>query len=653
MAAVNEFKPLTPELNSGMVFFISGVDAPRPLNTCRFSELLQNPDTQQLRTICRRYREISAPSSSLKNPNNGYSRYYYYGNLEIHFYYGNMPTYSSSQSTPHDVFLPAWGRTAMDFWRSDQVDWTNELPLSRHPLVLDRHGNKRTYGHPIQVIRFANSAIEFIQWPFQEVTNDNVFRFTDPNFFHFLIANEIDAEWRPIEEAMEVMTDAGLFINLPRSINILSFISERLLLNIPLFQPEKFSNFMVAIARQIGGKFGYSTAALIIENLIDIYTPNATRPHNNKQGLGVLYEAADNLLIEYSSWKYSQRPQFASTEALIEPAVNPPADLWEQVYAQHNIQTAVNSLLGNNDEQSNSIRESLTRERKVIPGLVLLTAQALGLEHEQAVDLAARAFFSWGVILAFDNILDGHKTRKGLATDVALSGKEISLDRTMISLFEFTRQSLGNSHLTDRMLEMLRNSFTGELESRKLGWNDPIETYLQASEKMVSAFSWFGQYIGEVTGRPDAGEALGAFFANINTLGQISNDFEDLSPGSKHETLADPVSRISIIWRAFMDLPDDTVEAGAKDFVIATYENALRTKTITQENLVKLQAIGLRYKKQVMERLKPAVNLLISETQWFLGKAFTNLPVDESNKTMMVFFEAMAQEAGQRFTESG
>lgn len=229
---------------------------------------------------------------------------------------------------------------------------------------------------------------------------------------------------------------------------------------------------------------------------------------------------------------------------------------FEDVFEMEGIRAEMENLFGG-DEIIRPIFEIAMRERKAIPGLVMLTAHVLAYDLEKAKRLAAISQFAWGMIVAYDDVTDNHHVRKGKETLVASRGQVVALDITMLSLGAVLEWTLGDKKLGERFLGMLKSTCSGDIASRELTWDDPPERYVQVMGDLVAAFSWFPEYIGEQTGLPTVGRNFAQFLRHTHVIGQMNNDIEDIEPPTgKHETGSDILQgKITLFWRMLIDRP--------------------------------------------------------------------------------------------------
>ena len=158
-------------------------------------------------------------------------------------------------------------------------------------------------------------------------------------------------------------------------------------------------------------------------------------------------------------------------------------------------------------EDIKTVYETALRERKMIPGLIMIIAHGFGFNQKDAQRLAALAFFAWGDIVSYDNVVDEHLIRKGASTDLAEAGLALATGRTMIGIADLLSTSLTEDDgvfLTREFLRMLRNSCKGDLVSRQLTWSDPDEKYLENMRSLIEAFSWYPDYMGQRNGMIEA-----------------------------------------------------------------------------------------------------------------------------------------------------
>ena len=419
-------------------------------------------------------------------------------------------------------------------------------------------------------------------------------------------------------------------------------------------KPDEFRKVIYGLSELLGGDLGLSAALWVIRFLKKHETEAMDKLSEDnilsapgeleriEARVGQLESLEAEFRTNYLYEKYSGRPAIISEETIAEASQAAQDDsslFWQVIFDREGGGKLMEDLFGHN-EILREVYETALTERKIIPVSLLMMADSLGLEKQEALYLAALSQFAWGVIVSYDNVVDGHKIRKGRQTQTAIDGMPIALDVALLSLENVLSSTIADRELHKNFLKMLRIGCSGDLISRRLDWDDSPDRYEESMAGLTKAFSWFPQYIGNRVGLVEAGQKFAAFLADLHTLGQLNNDIEDIDPPlMKHEEGNDVGQRITLFWKILMDLPDNLVSAQETETIRGVFSARNSSLQVKDEEITAIIAIGKRCKAEVLARLEPIVQRVYEEAGRHLELAFDSLPVmDQRNQTYKNIF---------------
>lgn len=477
-------------------------------------------------------------------------------------------------------------------------------------------------------------------WFFATIQDDlRYIGFRDQNLLYYLASRHYIKE-DDNSKILEKLAQDDLLKKetLTRAVPLLSFIAEHILLH----RPDEFGSFVSDLVDRIGGEEGFEAAYAVCEDLESISPRSPIHDWKEKQS-DTLSDTLGSLPEKYAFWRYQNR------EVVIHPGILERvlhnSSFWEELFLQTGIQDIMKEYFGS--EELRPVLETALRERKVIPGLILIFAHILGYDADSAKRLAAVALMGWGVIVSYDNIVDGHMMRKGVRTDVAVFGLPSALDRTMLALARVLQNTLsidGDRLLADKFLTMLENSCRGDLHARQLNWSDDPFWFIAEMDRIISAFSWFPRFIGQRTSLTEAGASFASFLSSVHTLGQMNNDIEDTEDNLvKHERGKDLGRRITLFWKTLIDLPDEVVTPAEKQLVRSAWQENI------QPDIDKILEIGMKYRTAVVRNLYPQLKGIYDQANIMLEQGFQNVPVmDKTNATYRrILLDGLEQEWGK------
>ena len=487
------------------------------------------------------------------------------------------------------------------------------------------------------LMNICDRGIEEFYWPISKKKEEYIFN-EDMVFYlaasNFLINHDYTADIASLKK--EGLLNKNKFSHYGP---FYSFLAE---LIFDYADAKKFQEFILGLSDVFGGDLGLAIAVCEIKSL-RIREDRKEIKIPQDEGKKILLDNVEAILQEnYLYQKYIERPVIINENTIKEIQVADAADLsnfWQEIFEKEGVKEAMKDLFGENIDLR-PVYETALSERKVIPASLMMIAEALGLDREEAQILAALSQFSWGMIVSYDNVVDGHKFRKGKATQVANDGVPIALDITMLSLAGILKRTLHNSELVENFLEMLNFSCKGDLISRRLDWDDSTDLYEESMAGLTKAFSWFPQYIGNRVGLVEAGQNFAAFLADLHSLGQLNNDIEDIDPPPmKHEEGNDVGKRITLFWKILMDLPNSQVLEHEEQLIRRVFAYKNGSEEAAKEDIAKVLAIGKRCKAEVLARMEQIVQWVYKEAGRHLELAFDSLPVmDQRNQTYKNIF---------------
>ncbi len=519
--------------------------------------------------------------------------------------------------------------------KSDGVIWKRGSIKIRQDFLTREIGDQNLGFAPFTVgwnTGGVNLAVK--GWPVAGLKDGYIVQ--DHNLIYYLAARGCYSE--DIEEVFTRLSATGIFgsTNRMRAAPFYSFLAEMILDG----KGDEFQTFCVGLVENINTVDGYAVIKAVVEELAE---DNTKKPESEKQM--ILAETLKKLQEKYITWHYQQRSQMVSSEQMQAYSSGNLPNFWEEIFKKSGVRDNMINLFGGDeaDEVPWVLNTSLG-ERKVIPGIVLLMAQAMGYPKEEAVLLAASALYAWGVVVSYDNIIDGDELRKGVPTQPAVEGQADAIDTTTVSLIQLLTQRITDKGLVKKLGAMLIASSRGDKTSRLLTWDNDETQFFEAMEMLVRAFSFAPEHIGEKTGFNTAGRLFQSFLANMYRIEILLNDLEDFSPPSKKKEPGQDIGkRVTLPWRIIKDIatPADW------EIVEENWEKIKERKKSSDwkkdENILAMietvRAIGLKYLPQVAQQLCSSMEPFYREAQNDLEKAFhEGLPaMDEiDNETFQV-----------------
>lgn len=542
----------------------------------------------------------------------------------------------------------------MLFMNDDEVLWNGIRPFIRENKLMQMFEGKNFSYLPMkQIFKHADHTFVKHQFPIRShKENDTVYyEFDHPNLYYYLLTYNYSPPYNL--SSLQKIDEDGLLKPefLQRVLPVISFLAEEILLT----KKSLYPLYIKEMAKKIGGEEGIAVATAIVQDHWNVYQPFLDKGipfYALKKPREIFTSVLDNLRKEYKKLKYENREQII-TKIALENSLSNPDRFWDELFDKSGVKQVMEELfLNNEDEEILSIYETALRERKIIPGLVMMLSHILGYETEKSKQLAAAALFGWGVIVSYDNIVDGHTKRKNAPTDLINDGLPRALNKTMLGLSTVLQQTLSDQRLTSNFLEMLRVSCRGDNAARVLGWDNVKQDYLwnntsydhlEIMSSLVAAFSWFPEYIGQQTGFPEEGQNLSEILSHFHTLGQMNNDIEDIEKGLlKHDEGNDIGRRKTLFWETLVQLPDEVVSNEEKETVKNVYRdihlyiqsNGYSPNIIDYSRIVQVLEIGRKYKKFVVQVLHPIIKERIFEPAKSL---LTQMGILSSDKTNSIY----------------
>ncbi len=207
-----------------------------------------------------------------------------------------------------------------------------------------------------------------------------------------------------------------------------------------------------------------------------------------------------------------------------------PLKSWGYIFDREGVAEEMKKLFGRDDQVLiRPVYEAAIGEKvKKMADFIMIYAHILKIDPIVARRIAATGQFAWGVIKAYDNILDGSFIRNGKPTQLAKDGLAKSLRSSVSALLAVQTETMKDSSFAQEVLEMFDKSMDADTRMSEFDWNTPLEAYFPTMEQMNEAFSWFPKVLGKISGQEKAGLAFSVFQANLLTLIQINNDIKNL-----------------------------------------------------------------------------------------------------------------------------
>lgn len=553
---------------------------------------------------------------------------------------------------------------------NESVIWKGINPLISATFLESRLGQTIVFDPHITERKIADAIIIKHQFIHRREDITDYYEFDDPNIFyasaaHFYYRKYIKNNRSNI--LPERLEKDGFFQQdkLIHTIPVLSFTAENLFLHFP---DTDFETFILGLPAKIGGKLGFAAAAAVTEDLLKVYESSLNREgggwnyHNERSD--ILKGIPAKLRKNYEMWKYENRPDVITSETLAK-ALSNQSGFWGELFEGSGVRSEMETLFAQSvTYEIRSVYETALREREVIPGLIMILSHVLGYDPETSRRLAAIALFGWGVIVSYDNIIDGHGMRKSVVTENANSGLPVALNNTMLALGELLGKTINDTALTKRILAMLDASCRGDNQTRSLGWNNSRRDYINSMSNLVTAFSWFPEHIGQQTGYAEAGTAFASFLACVHTLGQMNNDIEDIEQNLwKHNEGSDIGQRITLFWKTLVELPEDAVPSEEKQKVKGVYERVRNHIQATGKQptlneipeIAEVLEIGRKHKKEVVRTLYLFIKEIAYEpAKLHLEEGFTRIPImDKKNLTYHRVLAAGLKQEWNKFCKAG
>lgn len=224
-----------------------------------------------------------------------------------------------------------------------------------------------------------------------------------------------------------------------------------------------------------------------------------------------------------------------------------PLRSWSHIFEHEGVADEMQKLFGHEDQTLiRPVYEVALNEKKIIAGSIMIYAHILKIDPLVARRLAAIGQFSWGVIKAYDNILDGSLKRNGSPTHLVKEGLAKSLRSSVSALLAVQKETMMDSNFSLDFLGMADDSMAADTAMSEFTWDTPLAEYIPVMKQMNKAFSWFPEVLGKLSGQDKAGKAFSDFQANLLCLVQINNYIKNLIlPVSDDEPGSDLAINIS------------------------------------------------------------------------------------------------------------
>src|SRR3989338_4152231 len=506
-------------------------------------------------------------------------------------------------------------------------------------------------------------------WPI-EIIGDRVF-FKDPLTFylllsdrfltdeedlgpHFLGLNQIGIGFHAdIGTVIERLDKAESFEieELSKNFMLLLIIGERIFL-----WPDKnggVDDYLVGIARKMGGKEGVDLAYAVYRDISSIYSKldisksprHVLGPILTKEKIAESLDKAkraiqtEERIVMYPNREVVVKPEVIDQALTRARALGDPREFWQDVFIRSGVDFKMTQRFerGKYKADLEDFYESALAERKQIAVEILATADMVGFDPKKALALAAGAQLFWGeAVIPIDNAAGVHKRRKGLDTAVAREGVGPAIEKSMVALGGIFKDAFGEKaggKVGLELAETLESTFGGSVRLRDLGWDSGYGEHRKNIGRLISAFSLFTRYMGEQSGFPEATKYLALAQRLGHTLGQINNAMEVVNPpGEKHEAGSD-VGQVTIFWKTLTELPEDVVGTDEKDFVKRVFDAESdrkisgRPRTPDEESdFEKVLRLGGRYQGDVARALESKARMLYERSKRCIDKAVKLLP---------------------------
>lgn len=461
------------------------------------------------------------------------------------------------------------------------------------------------------------------------------YEFEPPTLFYSMAA--LNYSNQTSDELLQHLTDDHFLDKdiLPRSLPVLPFIAEDLLLR----RPEQLKDFITGLAKKIGGEEGFAIATAIMEDLIEIYQPLLTTRltlFTDVIPAIPLAETMSELKIQYKSWRYKYRPEVIS-RITIEEGLAHPAEFYDSIFFREGVRNTMITIFGTSKHAD--IREVLEAAlgpnlTKTMPRGEMPFGHMFGLSREESLILAAVNYMAWGgVIKPYDQIIDWELSRDEIETILAKEGLATALDLTMMTLADVLVETFHDVNLRNPFIQMLRTSCSANKISRRLDWNTPFETIMQNIMEFNRVFSWYPRYLGERTDLTEAGNYFAEFQENALCLVEINHDIDDSFPEEiNEESGRDLGIKITPPMKKLMELPDDVVAKADKDEFVRVYESERQRKfsripptVVDIDNIRSALQIGHRYREVVAQALYQDMHPYFKRAQEALKNGFARL----------------------------
>ncbi len=330
-----------------------------------------------------------------------------------------------------------------------------------------------------------------------------------------------------------------------------------------------------------------------------------------------------------------------------------PLRSWGYIFDHEGVAEEMQKLFGRDDQLLiRPVYEAAKGEKiKKMADFIMIYAHILKIDPSVARRLAATGLFGWGVIKAYDNILDGSFIRSGIPTQLAQDGLAKSLRSSVSALLAVQKETMKDSGFALDFLEMADESMAGDTAMSELNWETPLEAYFPIMEQMNNAFSLFPKVLGKISGQEKAGLAFSAFQANLLTLVQINNDIKNLMlPPADDEPGIDLASKIPTVLNTLRRFytRSKTFDYERK-FIERVVANERRSVLLNREvmnrqrkqDVMAVLKIWNKYRETALLALCPYVDSITSGAANSLMDGFANLayPLDPINRFENTIFQ--------------
>ena len=505
-------------------------------------------------------------------------------------------------------------------------------------------------------------------WPFEEIESKLYFK--DPHLFFALVADGIlDANNFLVgtgEINLHISTDKVLksldethalnLENLARNELLFSMIAERLF--IKEFSEAKFADFLVSLAKRVGGKEGFLLSERLLEGINSEYLKTCMASSKGIIGSKLSGEeitervafARGKLQEAKRAYFYPQRemvlePEFLETAVARLEETSSLDAFRVKVWKASGANVAMEAIR-KREPGTDLIYQVAEGQRKQFATDAAAVGQMLGLSKEETVELMAQVQMYWGWARLLDYVLDKQFENRGKPTPLALYGEKVTLYQSFEGMLTLLRASYKKDGKVDTgrlesVLTMQIKALQGDMQNNRSGLEATIKDHKSADAKMNDVFAWGAEEAGRMTGLTEPAALLGVHLICKYGLGKMVNDCQDVA-GEKNPAGSDVQGRVvTWVWMAIRNSGTLTSEEEQLfDKFFTKDSDPAHPKEVASDEKARILAIGKEKLPIAVAYLRNTIQEMYAQGSMMLEEACKKLPkMDRTNELYRVYLE--------------